>query len=247
MRFISMHKTEPRWEAGEKPDAELIARVGKLMGEFMKAGVLLGGEGLRASSLGVRLRFAGGKRTVTKGPFKPDQELPAGFMIVRTASIDDASAWATRYAGIVGDVEIDIRPVTETWDIGMAPAPKELATHRYMLLYKADAASESGRKRPAEQRARMADLLDEMSRAGVLLTNIGLKPSQQGRRFTFNGDRHAVMDGPFAESKELIAGYAMFQAKSLEEASEWVLRYGSAVTTPEVDLRVIEEETPEGT
>ncbi|SEL46284.1 Uncharacterized conserved protein [Stigmatella aurantiaca] len=241
MRFIAMHKTEPRWEAGAIPGEELISRVGKLMGEFMKAGILLGGEGLRASAQGVRLRFSGGKRTVTKGPFTPSNELPAGFLIVRTASLDEASAWASRYASIVGDVEIDIRPVTEPWDIGMVPMPQELAARRYMLLYKADAASESGRPRPAEQRAKLSALFEEMSGAKVLLTNIGLRPSQHGKRYTFQGERYSVVDGPFAESKELIAGYAMFQAKSLEEASEWALRYGTAVAALEVDLRAVEE------
>lgn len=245
MRFIVMHKTEPRWEAGAIPDAELIARVGKLMGEFMKAGVLLGGEGLRASSLGVRLQFSGGQCTVTKGPFTPANELPAGFLVVRTASLEEASDWASRYAGIVGDVEIDIRPVTEPWDIGMAPAPKGLATHRYMLLYKADAASESGRRRSAEQRVKLSGLLQEMSSAGVLLTNIGLHPSKQGKRYSFKGGRHTVVDGPFAESKELIAGYAMLQASSLEEASEWASRYGAVVGAAEVDLREVED-APEG-
>lgn len=242
MRFIVMHKTEPRWEAGAIPDAETIARVGQLMGEFMKAGVLLGGEGLRASSLGVRLRSSGGKHTVTKGPFTPSSnELPAGFIVVRTPSLEEASTWAGRLANILGEAEIDIRPVTEAWDIGMVPVPPNLTTHRYMLLYKADAESESGRPRPAEQRARLTGLLEEMSKAGVLLTNVGFQPSKQGRRFTSRGGKYAVMDGPFAESKELIAGYAMFQAKSLEEASEWVLRYGEAVGPPEMDLRVVEE------
>jgi hypothetical protein len=241
MRFIVMHKTEPRWEAGAIPDAELIARVGKLMGEFMKAGVLLGAEGLRASSQGVRLRFSGGKRTLTKGPFTPSNELPAGFILVRTASLDEASAWASRFAAIVGDVEIDIRPITEPWDIGMVPMPAGLAKQRYMLLYKADAASESGHRRPAEQLTKIAGLIEEMSRAGVLLANIGLQPSRQGKRYTFQGGRHTVMDGPFAESKELIAGYVMFQAKSFEEASEWATRYGTVVGAHEVDLRVVEE------
>jgi len=241
MRFIIMHKTEPRWEAGAIPDAELIARVGKLMGEFMKSGTLLGGEGLRASSQGVRLRFSGGERTVTKGPFTPSNELPAGFTLVRTASLDEAMHWASRFAGIVGDVEIDIRPVTEPWDIGMVPVPSELPTRRYMLLYKADAASESGRPRPAEQRAKISRLFEEMSSAGVLLTNIGLQPSEQGKRYTFKGGRHTVVDGPFAESKELIAGYVMFRAQSLEEAAEWASRYGVAVGAHEVDLRVLEE------
>lgn len=241
MRFIIMHKTEPRWEAGAIPDAEEIRRVGKLIGEFAKAGVLLAGEGLRASSQGVRLRFAGGKRTVTKGPFTPSNELPAGFFLVRTASLDEASTWASRFAGIVGDIEMDIRPVTEAWDLGMAPVPAQLATRRYMVLYKADAESESGRPRPSEQRAKIAGLFEEMSSAGVLLVNVGLQPSQQGKRYTIKGGRHSVTDGPFTESKELIAGYVMLRAQSLEEASEWAVRYGEAVATSEVDLRVVEE------
>jgi hypothetical protein len=127
----------------------------------------------------------------------------------------------------------------------MAPVPAQLATRRYMVLYKADAASESGRPRPSEQRTKIDGLFKEMSSAGVLLANIGLQPSKQGKRYTFKGGRHSVMDGPFAESKELIAGYVMFQAQSLEEASEWAVRYGGVVGSPEVDLRVVDE-TPGG-
>ena len=75
MRFIIMHKTNAHWESGAIPSPELIARVGTLLGELAKAGVLLGAEGLRASSEGVRLRFAAGTRTVINGPFEGDNEL----------------------------------------------------------------------------------------------------------------------------------------------------------------------------
>lgn len=119
MRFIIMHKTNAHWESGAIPSPELIARVGTLLGELAKAGVLLGAEGLRASSEGVRLRFSAGTRTVINGPFEGDHELAAGFSILRTRSLEDAIEWATRQAHVLGDVEIDIRPVTEPWDIGM--------------------------------------------------------------------------------------------------------------------------------
>ena len=69
MRFIIMHKTSAQWESGAIPGPELIARVGTLLGEMAKAGVLLGAEWLRASAHGVRLRFAAGTRTVINGPF----------------------------------------------------------------------------------------------------------------------------------------------------------------------------------
>src|SRR5262245_14659070 len=109
MRFIIMHKTSPHWEAGAIPSRDLIARVGRLLGELAQAHVLLGAEGLRASSEGVRLTFSGGTRTIIKGPFKGENELPAGFSLLRTQSIDDAIEWASRQAKVLGDVEIDIR------------------------------------------------------------------------------------------------------------------------------------------
>lgn len=100
MRFIIMHKTNAHWEGGALPDKELLARVGSLLGDLEKAGALLAAEGLRPSSEGVRLRFAGGARTIIAGPFDRGDELPAGFSILRAASIDEAIEWATRQAAI---------------------------------------------------------------------------------------------------------------------------------------------------
>src|SRR5580765_934549 len=96
MRFIIMHKTNAHWESGAIPSPELVARVGALIGELAHAGVFLGGEGLSASSEGVRLKFAAGTRTVIAGPFEGINELPAGFSILRTRSLEDAIEWATR-------------------------------------------------------------------------------------------------------------------------------------------------------
>src|SRR6187401_3016451 len=96
MRFIIMHTTNAHWESGAIPGPELIARVGTLLGEMAQAGVLLGAEGLRASAHGVRLKFAAGTRTVINGPFEGDNELAAGFSILRTRSLEEAIEWATR-------------------------------------------------------------------------------------------------------------------------------------------------------
>src|SRR4029078_8795894 len=98
MRYIIIHKTNPHWESGAVPSKELIARVGALIGEMAKSKVFVAGEGLRASSEGVRLRFSGGARTITRGPFPGEHELPAGFAILRTGSLDEAVEWATRQA-----------------------------------------------------------------------------------------------------------------------------------------------------
>jgi hypothetical protein len=241
MRFIVMHKTNARWEAGAVPSRELIARVGQLLGEMTKANVLLAGEGLRASSQGARLRRSGGMSTVSKGPFTGDNELPSGFTILRAESLDAAVAWASRQAEALGDVEIDIRPVTEPWDIGMAPPPANVATRRYMALRKATAASEAGTPLSPEQRAALARLDDEAQRDGVRLASETFRPSRRGRRYKNSGDGVRVTDGPFTESKELIAGYVLLSAESMEEAQRWAIRYIEAVEAEEVDLREVED------
>src|SRR5688572_28029704 len=113
MRFMLMHRTNSHWEAGAIPSSELIARVGKMLEEMSASGALLAAEGLRPSSLGARLAFVGGERTVTKGPLVGSNELPASFMILRVPSITEAIDWASRFGQILGNAEIDIRPVTE--------------------------------------------------------------------------------------------------------------------------------------
>ena len=240
MRFMIMHKTNAHWEAGAIPSPELIAQVGVLIGELAKANVLLGAEGLRASSHGVRLKFSGGARTVTKGPFTGDNELPAGFSILRVGSLDEAIEWASRQAAVLGDVEIDIRPVTEAWDIGMIPKPDNLTTRRYMALRKATADSEADVPLSPKQRAEMARLIDETQRTGVHLATETLRPSARGRRYKNSRDGVRVTDGPFTESKELVAGYVIVSAASLEDAARWATRYIDAVEADEVDLREVE-------
>jgi hypothetical protein len=99
VRFIIMHRTNAHWESGASPSRELVARVGALLGKITKAGAFESGEGLRASAEGVRVQFARGKRTVTKGPYGPSgAELPAGFTILKARSIDEAVVWASAWS-----------------------------------------------------------------------------------------------------------------------------------------------------
>jgi hypothetical protein len=237
MRFIIMHKTTSHWESGAVPGPELIARVGAMIGDLKKAGVFLAGEGLRASSQGVRLRFEAGTRTIITGPFEGEKELPAGFSIVRTRSLEDAIEWATRQAHVLGDVEIDIRPVTEPWDIGMTPPPAEVVTRRYMVLRKATPSTEAGGTPSAAERAALTGLIDETTRSGVHLVTETMRPSRKGRRYRNSRDGVSAYDGPFLETKELIGGYVIVSAASLEDAHAWVLQYIDAVGAGEVDIR----------
>jgi hypothetical protein len=232
MRFIIMHKTEPSYEAGEAPSPELVARVGKFIGELVAENKFGGGDGLRASSLGLRLRFSGGQRTAIPGPFTGENELPAGFVSVRTRTLEEAAGWADRLAGALGEVVIDIRPMTEAWDIGIAPRPPRLETTRYMLLYKTNDAPV-----PAEK---LRPLTGEMSKAGVLLAAERLAPSRTGRRMRFRAGKRQVIDGPFTESKELIAGYSVVLVDSLDEATHLAELYGAAVACEELDVRLVD-------
>ena len=240
MRYIIIHKTNPHWESGAVPSKELIARVGALIGEMAKSKVFVAGEGLRASSEGVRLRFSGGAGTITKGPFPGENELPAGFTILRTGSLDEAVEWATRQAATLGDVEMDIRPINEPWDVGICEAPSDLTKRRWMVLRKATAATESGESPSASQRAAMSRLVDESTRSGVHVASESLRPSARGRRYKNSADGRRVIDGPFTETKELIAGYCIVNAESLEDACRWAEKYIDVVETDEVDVRELE-------
>lgn len=240
MSFIIMHKTNAHWESGAIPGPTLVARVRSLLGELQNAGVLVDAEGLRASSHGVRLLFAGGNCTVIKGPFAGNNELPAGFTVLHAASLEEAMGLATRQAEILGDIEIDIRPVTEPWHIGLAPNPDGMTTVRYMIVRKATAASEAGTSPSPGQRVGMARLLDETTRAGLPTVTAAIRPSARGRRYRNSRNGITVMDGPFVETKELLAGYVVISADSLDDACRWAVPYLTAVGANEVDVLELE-------
>jgi hypothetical protein len=238
--FIIMHKTCALWESGALPAPDLIARVGAFLGSLSAAGVLRAGEGLRASSEGVRVTFSSGTRTIVPGPFTGGNELPSGFSILHARTLEDAIEWASRQAAIVGDLEVDIRPVTEPWDIGMAPPPSGESSRRYMILRKATAASEAGSCPPAVQRSALSRLIAETASSGVHVAEVGMRPSARGRRLLNSADGVVVYDGPFVETKELLAGYIIVSAATLEEATGWARRYLDVVGADEVDVRELE-------
>src|SRR6266498_3309493 len=95
---------------------------------------------------------------------------------------------------------------------------------RFMVMVKATKDSEAGKLPSEELLAAMAKFNEEMAKAGVMLDGNGLQPSSKGARIKFSGDKRTVIDGPFAETKELIAGFWLWQVKSLAEAIEWVKR-----------------------
>jgi hypothetical protein len=95
---------------------------------------------------------------------------------------------------------------------------------RFMVFVKATKDSEAGVMPSEELLAAMARYNEELVKAGVMLDGAGLQPSSKGARVRFSGDKRTVIDGPFTETKELVAGYWIIQAKSKEEAVEWIKR-----------------------
>lgn len=95
---------------------------------------------------------------------------------------------------------------------------------RVMVMVKATAESEAGKMPSTELLAAMGDFNEALVKAGVMLAGEGLHPSVRGKRVRFSGSQRGVTDGPFAETKELVAGFWLWQVKSMEEAVEWVRR-----------------------
>jgi hypothetical protein len=101
---------------------------------------------------------------------------------------------------------------------------QEDTTMRFMVIVKADKDSEAGVLPNKKLLADMGKFNEELAKAGVMLAGEGLHPSSKGARVRFSGDKRTVIDGPFSETKELIGGFWLFEAKSLQEAIEWVKR-----------------------
>jgi hypothetical protein len=97
-------------------------------------------------------------------------------------------------------------------------------TMRFMVIVKASKASEAGEMPSEKLLTEMGKFNEELAKAGVMLAGDGLQPSAKGKRVRFSGKNRAVIDGPFAETKELIAGYWMWNCKSLDDAVAWVKR-----------------------
>src|SRR6476661_7450554 len=119
MRVMVVVKASKESESGAAPDPKIFEEMGKFNEELVKAGVMLAGEGLRASSMGKRVHFSGTKRTVTDGPFAETKELIAGYWIWKVNSMEEAVEWVKKCPNPMnGDSDIDIRPIFEAEDFG---------------------------------------------------------------------------------------------------------------------------------
>ena len=268
MRFMMIVKSNAKSEAGIRPDEKMLSAMGKYNEELNTAGVLLAAEGLQGSSRGSRLRIAGKTVTVIDGPFAEANALVAGFWILQVASKQEAIEWAKRVPGTEG--EIELRQIFELSDFPVDPAespdgwraqeqrfrdatnpkaPSSAApkrkpgTTRFMVIHMANAQSEAG-VMPDEKAFRaMGAIIEEQVKAGALLAAEGLWPSSKGARVRTSGTDRIVTDGPFTETKELVAGYSIIQVASKAEAIAFAKRCikvpMKGVTEGEIEVRQV--------
>ena len=123
MRFMVMVPASKESEAGVLPTEKALAEMGKFNEELVKAGVMLAGEGLHASSKGARIKFSGGRSSVIDGPFTESKELIAGFWIIQVKSKEEAVAWMQRAPFDEGTV-LELRQIFEAEDFGAEFTPE---------------------------------------------------------------------------------------------------------------------------
>jgi len=144
MRFMIIVKADKNSEAGVLPDKKILTEMGKFNEQLVKAGVMLAGEGLQPSSKGARVKFSGGKQTVTDGPFAEAKELVAGFWLWQVKSKEEAIEWLKR-APFDGGTEVEVRQVFETDDFGAEFTP-ELREQEERLRAQTEQLSKAGKR-----------------------------------------------------------------------------------------------------
>ena len=129
MRILGLLRADDSSERGDPPSAELIQKMGVFIEEVTKAGVVLATDGLKPSSQGKRIRYAGGEVTVTDGPFTESKELIASYALLQVKDWDEAVYWTRRFLEVLGGGEVELRPIFEASDFSAEIFPPEAAAH----------------------------------------------------------------------------------------------------------------------
>jgi len=203
-----------------------MAESTKLCHELASQGRFLGASPLHPVATSTCVRVRSGNRLTTDGPFAETTEQLGGYFLIDVANLDEAIAIAGRIpAARKGTVEV--RPSSN------CPACPRLNEHhrqplewgdnmRVIVLVKASKDSEAGVMPTQQLLTEMGQFNEELVKAGIMLAGEGLHPSSKGVRVRFSGKERTVIDGPFAETKELVAGYWIWQVKSMDEAIAWL-------------------------
>jgi hypothetical protein len=237
MRFMVMHKVDASMERNDPPSGDIVKNMGELVQESLKQGIFLNGAGLHRSAVRARLECKGDECTVTRGPYSGKNELVASVAMISARSMDAAIEHARRLAGQYDAIEIEVGPVVEPWDLGLMPQPEGKIPQRFLLLCKANSEDEAT-GRPEKHRAAITNLAQSLQSDGALLAAELLAPTSQGARLGSEAKgKRTWVDGPFAESKELIAGFSLLELPSKADVIAWANRYAAILGDNEVDVR----------
>lgn len=262
MRSMLLVKAGPSEHTGPPPP-EAIAQMNVFNQEMIAAGVMLDGNGLFPSSEGLRIINKGGNIEIIDGPFTEAKELIGGYWIIQTETLAEAIDWVKRAPFQPGG-QVEIRPLfdlddfpagddeiagwreeeaemREQWESAKSGGKQEPVAERKSLLYMsmglANERTEAGVMPTEQELAMMGEFIGKAAAANTILSGEGLKPSSEGARVYFEADGIRVVDGPFTETKELIAGYALVQYDSVEDARAWSRLAALASGDGETQLR----------
>ncbi len=242
MRYLVMHKVDAAMEAGAPPNQAIVEGMGTLVRESLAKGIFLNGAGLHRSARRARVKTGGGAPSVERGPYEGRNELVASLVMLRARSMDGAVAHAERLSSLLGGIEVEVGPIVEPWDIGLMERPSGKVPEQFLLLCKLTAADERGERAGKEHRRAAETLGASLGDDGVVLAAESLGPSARGARLGAPSQgKRGWVDGPFAESKELIAGFSLLGLPSRAEALAWADRYAAILGHNEVDFREVND------
>lgn len=243
-------------------DPAFAEAVGAFNKELEAAGAFVDAAGLRPTSEGFRTEYADGEVTVLDGPFTDRDEVLMGYWTIRAGDLDEATEWARKVPveldphGEGSQIEVrrlfemDDFPAEEgddsTWRENEdqmrqeleTPVPPAEGTQRWFMAMRGNADTEAGTPPDEKTMAEMGEFIGELYATGTFVAGEGLKPTAEAKRVRYEGGRKTVVDGPFAESKELVAGYSVVQVATREEAERIAVR-GNLIGKEGGDIRLM--------
>jgi hypothetical protein len=223
MEYMILRRSDRQSEAGRLPSAEA---------ELLYAT-------LQPSARAVRLSLRDGEATVTEGPFADPAELIAGFAVIDVPSRDDAVEWLRRWPATEHTVELEVREGGCSGGCAEVIANEAAANdgQRFAILLRSSEALENETPVPRSNIERLDAHNAAEAKKGILLAGDGLRTSARGARVKVAKNQFSVIDGPFTEIKEMIAGFWLIRVPSMDDAIAWAKR-NPYPTGPDVDVEI---------